>query len=63
MPSPVRRDATPDAEHGRGLTIVEALSDKWGFYHPDPHPGDDQRPGGKVTWALMRPPAPAVFIP
>lgn len=29
--------ATPDAdgESGRGLLIVEALSDRWGYYHPD----------------------------
>jgi anti-sigma regulatory factor (Ser/Thr protein kinase) len=63
MPAPVRRDAAPDAEHGRGLAIVEALSARWGWYHPDANPGDDQRPGGKVTWALIRPAAPARYFP
>lgn len=47
-PAPVRRAATPDALHGRGLGIVDALSARWGHYHPAGHPG------GKVTWALMR---------
>jgi anti-sigma regulatory factor (Ser/Thr protein kinase) len=28
---PVRRDLADDAEHGRGLNIVEALSAKWGW--------------------------------
>ena len=61
-PAPVRRDAAPGAGHGRGLTIIEALSDSWGFCHPDPHPGDDQRPSGKVTWALLRLPGPAAAV-
>jgi hypothetical protein len=44
-PAPVRRVITPDAEHGRGLNIVEALSDRWGSFHASGHPG------GKVVWA------------
>jgi anti-sigma regulatory factor (Ser/Thr protein kinase) len=30
---PVRLDVWPDAEGGRGLALVEALSDRWGW-HP-----------------------------
>ena len=51
--TPQRRTPGPDAEHGRGLEIVDTLSTRWGYYHPD------QYPGGKVTWALMKPEAPA----
>ena len=59
MPAPVRANATPGDEHGRGLTLVDALSVRWGFYHPAEHPG------GKVTWALLKPdaPAPGQFTP
>jgi hypothetical protein len=35
----------PDAETGRGLLLIEALSTQWGFYVPD---GGD----GKIVWAL-----------
>lgn len=35
-----------DAEHGRGLQIVEALSEQWGWYPPQAMPG-------KVVWALV----------
>lgn len=43
---PERREAGPDDESGRGLAIVEALSEAYGC---DPHSG-----GGKVCWALLR---------
>ena len=33
----------PDAEGGRGLFIVETLSDRWGWY-------PTRTPAGKVTW-------------
>ncbi len=42
---PVRRDVGPDAEAGRGLLLIEALSQQWGCYVPD---GQD----GKIVWAL-----------
>ena len=42
---PVRRNAEPDAEAGRGVMLIEALSAQWGFYVPD---GQD----GKVVWAV-----------
>lgn len=48
-PVPVLRAATPDAEHGRGLDLVNTLSEEWGYYHPN------EQPYGKVVWALIRP--------
>ena len=58
-PAPVRRVATPDAEHGRGLEIVGVLSARWGFYHPAEYPG------GKCVWSLITPeaPEPGQFAP
>ena len=38
-----RRDVGPDATNGRGLQLVEALSDRWGF--------EPSVEGGKVVWA------------
>jgi anti-sigma regulatory factor (Ser/Thr protein kinase) len=43
---PVSRAAGPDDESGRGLMLVEALSDRWGCGVP---PGGD----GKVVWAEL----------
>jgi len=48
-PAPVLHAATADAEHGRGLDVVNSLSEQWGFYRPN------ERPYGKVVWALIRP--------
>jgi anti-sigma regulatory factor (Ser/Thr protein kinase) len=45
---PVTRDAWPDAETGRGLLLVTALSAQWGCYAPDGH-------SGKIVWALCSP--------
>jgi hypothetical protein len=42
---PARADPGEDAESGRGLLLVEALSERWGFFGYDG--------GGKVTWALI----------
>jgi anti-sigma regulatory factor (Ser/Thr protein kinase) len=42
---PVPVNATQDAENGRGLLLVAALSQGWDWYFP-PHAG------GKVVWAL-----------
>jgi anti-sigma regulatory factor (Ser/Thr protein kinase) len=42
---PERQETGLDAEHGRGLLIVESLSVKFGVYQPE-------RCGGKVVWAL-----------
>jgi anti-sigma regulatory factor (Ser/Thr protein kinase) len=43
---PVRMSSGDDAENGRGLLLVEAISDRWGSY-----PVGDE--GGKVVWALV----------
>jgi len=40
---PVRREVTEEAERGRGLLLVEALSDKWSWYVPEGL-------GGKLVW-------------
>lgn len=45
---PVCREVGPDNESGRGLTIVQALSEEWGCH---PHPD-----GGKTTRAILRKP-------
>jgi anti-sigma regulatory factor (Ser/Thr protein kinase) len=42
---PVRMSTNDDAEKGRGLLLVEALSTRWGHF---PHCG-----GGKVVWAML----------
>lgn len=41
---PIRRDPTGDAEHGRGLNIVDALSATWGWRPQDP---------GKAVYAVL----------
>ena len=41
---PVKRDPAADAEHGRGLHIVEALSARWGWRPQDP---------GKAVFAIL----------
>ena len=41
---PVCEQPDPDAEHGRGLLLVEALSEEWGTRRPAGYPG-------KVVWA------------
>jgi anti-sigma regulatory factor (Ser/Thr protein kinase) len=40
---PVLLQAAMDEENGRGLLLVNALSDRWGWYVPD-------GTGGKITW-------------
>ena len=43
---PVPIDASGDAENGRGLLLIEALSARWGWdFPPDT--------GGKVVWAVI----------
>ena len=41
---PVKRDPAEDAEHGRGLHLVEALSARWGWTPQDP---------GKAVFAIF----------
>ncbi len=47
MPEPENLD--PEAEHGRGLWLVEALSEDWGVFRP-------AHASGKVTWAAVAKP-------
>jgi len=42
---PPRAAAVSDAEGGRGLLLVDTLSDRWDWYFPDG--------GGKVVWVLL----------
>jgi anti-sigma regulatory factor (Ser/Thr protein kinase) len=44
---PLRAEVDKNAENGRGLLIVEALCDDWGWYWPD-----DGR-NGKWVWAAL----------
>jgi anti-sigma regulatory factor (Ser/Thr protein kinase) len=41
---PVRKNAGPDSESGRGLLLVESLSTEWGSY---------RKANGKVVWAVV----------
>jgi anti-sigma regulatory factor (Ser/Thr protein kinase) len=43
--SPVRIDASGETENGRGLILVEAISEQWGWYGD----GGD----GKFVWAIL----------
>jgi anti-sigma regulatory factor (Ser/Thr protein kinase) len=45
--TPAPRQASADDETGRGLLLVETLSDRFGWYQPD-----DGTPG-KVCWAVL----------
>jgi anti-sigma regulatory factor (Ser/Thr protein kinase) len=44
---PVLADVTDEAENGRGLMIVQAVSDQWGWYPPETG-------NGKFVWAVTR---------
>jgi anti-sigma regulatory factor (Ser/Thr protein kinase) len=46
--TPVRASVSEEDESGRGLLLVEAISDSWGYF---PH-----ETRGKVVWALTRMP-------
>jgi anti-sigma regulatory factor (Ser/Thr protein kinase) len=52
---PVLRDADPFAVCGRGLQLVDAMSDDWGYYR---HDGQQDAPdsGKLVTWFRVCPP-------
>jgi len=53
---PVRWDASDEAENGRGLMLVEAISEQWGWYF-------DEDNVGKVVWAMMRSCTPGISYP
>jgi anti-sigma regulatory factor (Ser/Thr protein kinase) len=44
---PIRADVSAEAENGRGLMLVEAISEQWGWYCRDDS-------GGKFVWAVIR---------
>ncbi|HEX3922039.1 MAG TPA: ATP-binding protein [Streptosporangiaceae bacterium] len=48
---PIRHDAGPDAESGRGLLLVNSLGKDWGAY---------RSVGGKVVWVLLMPSEPVI---
>ena len=43
---PEAKELDPECEHGRGLWLVEALSEDWGAFRP-------AYTSGKVTWAAV----------
>jgi anti-sigma regulatory factor (Ser/Thr protein kinase) len=43
---PVRIDVTEDSESGRGLLLVEVMSDSWNWYQPEGM-------NGKIVWAQV----------
>ncbi|MFI1096315.1 ATP-binding protein [Streptomyces sp. NPDC020917] len=47
---PVLRSPSIEAERGRGLHLVDALSEAWGYTHPSPT-------SGKLVWARLPLPA------
>jgi hypothetical protein len=47
---PVLKDGSSDNEGGRGLMIVDALSERWGYYHPTHR--------RKAVWAELLIPLP-----
>jgi anti-sigma regulatory factor (Ser/Thr protein kinase) len=47
---PVLKDAASDNEGGRGLMIVDAVCERWGYYHPTHR--------GKAVWAELLIPLP-----
>ncbi len=52
--APEAKQPEPDAENGRGLVLVEALSQQWGWGRVPGWPG-------KVVWAELRVQSRAVF--
>lgn len=54
---PTRLSASGNAENGRGLLLVEALSERWAWYFVP------QDRGGKVVWALLKSDDSATALP
>ena len=46
---PMRVTSNPDAIGGRGLALVDELSDAWGYIHPSP-----RADSGKAVWAQLK---------
>jgi anti-sigma regulatory factor (Ser/Thr protein kinase) len=53
---PVAKQPDPDAESGRGLLLVEALTERWGWEHIPNWPG-------KVVWAELVSKTPPIREP
>jgi hypothetical protein len=52
---PVRANPRVDAENGRGLLLVDAISERWGWYFPGEHaPASAAGQRGKVVWAVVQ---------
>ncbi len=49
---PVRMDVSDDAENGRGLLLVEVVSEQWGWCYPSDTSAGNHH--GKFVWALVR---------
>lgn len=49
--APQRRTSSPEDENGRGLALVDVISDAWGV-----EPVDDEYGTGKTVWFELRPP-------
>jgi anti-sigma regulatory factor (Ser/Thr protein kinase) len=54
---PVVTKADPNAESGRGLPLVEAVSLAWGYYYPAAGSADSEQRqmARKIVWALAGP--------
>jgi anti-sigma regulatory factor (Ser/Thr protein kinase) len=50
---PVRMNPADDAEHGRGLLLVEAVSQQWGWFPAEPGSPWADGHRGKVVWAVV----------
>jgi anti-sigma regulatory factor (Ser/Thr protein kinase) len=53
---PVRMDTSDEAENGRGLLLVEAISEQWGWCVREDN-------DGKFVWAIVRLPAQGISYP
>jgi serine/threonine-protein kinase RsbW len=50
---PVRMDAAEDAENGRGLLLVEAVSKQRGWFPAEPGRPRADGHDGKIVWAVL----------
>jgi hypothetical protein len=50
---PTRIDAADDAENGRGLLLVEALSKQWDWFPAEPGSPPANGHHGKIVWAVV----------
>jgi anti-sigma regulatory factor (Ser/Thr protein kinase) len=50
---PIRIDADDDAENGRGLLLVEALSKQWDWFLAEPGSSPTHGHHGKIVWAVV----------